>query len=256
MALWVVITEQGRVERRCIGVRSTITTWGSAGILNRHWCGTPECEISGTDQVKGHGSVPTLFEEKGMEWSLLVPCREVRRDASPQAQSMWCFLLLALWGSRRISLNAPHWTWTFCGQNMQRPVVSPITGGWESCDMSCPPGGTGRDGTESGDQAHCTLSAVRHPTRVWGSLGLSERDSQCQNTLWGLTHHASGCELERKTPPDHHWIPGRKVTIRETDLPARWLYYSLLIFPSGGRDTTTYTVDEDMTQDITRYTQR
>ena len=68
---------------------------------------------------------------------------------------------------------------------MRRPVVSPVTGGREPCDVSCLPGGTERVRTESGDQTRCMLSAIRRLTRVWGGSGLGERDSQCQNTLAG-----------------------------------------------------------------------
>ena len=46
--------------------------------------------------------------------------------------------------------------------------------------------------------------AVHRPSKVWGSSGLSERDSQCQNTLGGLKHQASGREFKLEIPPDHY----------------------------------------------------
>ncbi len=50
--------------------------------------------------------------------------------------------------------------------------------------MFCPPGGTGRVGTESGNQAHGTLSVVRRPDESLGVVSdLCERDRQSQNTL-------------------------------------------------------------------------
>ncbi len=54
----------------------------------------------------------------------------------------------------------------------------------ELCAVLCPPRGTGRVGTESGDRACCTLSVVRCPSESLGVVSdLCERDRQCQNTL-------------------------------------------------------------------------
>ena len=132
---------------------------------------------------------------------------------------LWCFLLVALGG-----LGEVPWThhtergrFVVIVRSTQRPVVSPVTGRWEPREVSCLFGGMGRVGTESGDQARCTFWAVRRPTRVWGSSGLSERDSQGRNILGGLRHQASGREFELETPPDHYWIPGRRMTTRKTD---------------------------------------
>ncbi len=67
-----------------------------------------------------------------------------------------------------------------------RPVVSPFTGGRDPCEMFCSPGGTGQVGTESdsGDQARCTLSALRRPSL--GGSGLYDHERYCQ--CRGLRH--------------------------------------------------------------------
>ncbi len=65
----------------------------------------------------------------------------------------------------------------------------------------------------------------------------------------GLRHQAPSHELELRTPPDHSPTPGRQLTTRETNIFARLLYYSNPISASGGKDTTTITVDKDMAQD-------
>ncbi len=78
-------------------------------------------------------------------------------------------------------------------------------------------------------------------------MPVCKTDGQCQHTLGELRHQGSSHEFDLKTLPDDRLIPERQVTTRETDLFARWLYFSFLISASGGRDTTTYTVDEDMT---------
>ncbi len=50
--------------------------------------------------------------------------------------------------------------------------------------MFCPAGGTAWVGTESGDQARCTLLVVQPPDESLGAVSnLSERDRQCVNTL-------------------------------------------------------------------------
>ncbi len=52
--------------------------------------------------------------------------------------------------------------------------------------MFCTPGRTGRVGTESGDQARCMISVVRHPGESLRVVsGLCERDRQCPNTIQG-----------------------------------------------------------------------
>ncbi len=110
-----------------------------------------------------------------------------------------------------------HHTNGMCyGLSVERAATNFI---WrEPCAVFCPPGGT-----ESGDQARCTLSVVRHPDESLGAgLDLCERDRQCQNTLGG--YHASGCEFDLETPPDHYWIPGRRNDNKETNLTARRLY--------------------------------
>ncbi len=60
--------------------------------------------------------------------------------------------------------------------------------------MFCPPEETGRVGTESGDQARCTLSVARRPNESLGTFSdLNERDRQRENTLGGsdTTHSAA-----------------------------------------------------------------
>ncbi len=69
---------------------------------------------------------------------------------------------------------------------MRRPVVSPVSGGWDLSDVFCPPGGMGRVGTESGDQGRGTLSSLTPPRRESGwFVPMCERDGQRRNTLWG-----------------------------------------------------------------------
>ncbi len=59
-----------------------------------------------------------------------------------------------------------HSNRTFYGLSAERSVTRFI---WqEPCAVFCPPGGTGQAGTESGDQARCTLSVVRHPDESLG----------------------------------------------------------------------------------------
>ena len=85
----------------------------------------------------------------------------------------WCFHLW-LWGKgfRGIFLKAP----------LQRDVLrSEATATRficrEPCAVFCPPGGTGRVGTESEDQARCTLSVVRRPNESLGAVSdRNERD--------------------------------------------------------------------------------
>ena len=63
----------------------------------------------------------------------------------------------------------------------------------------------------------------------------------------GLGHQAPGCELELSSPGHfaNTWD-----TNNETDLVQDGFIITVLISASGGRDTTTVTVDEDMTRDI------
>ncbi len=163
-----------------------------------------------------------------------------------------------LCGSRRISLNTPHQTGTFCGRCTLRTVTCCFTcfrrtgSQWR---VLAPGRGVGRVGTGSGDQTCRIHSSLCTPTQESGGFVSSwKRWSESEYTK-GLRHQAPGHEFELKTPPDHSLIPERHVTTRETDLFATRLYYSLLTSASGGRDTTITTVDEDMTPDVTRDTQ-
>ncbi len=66
------------------------------------------------------------------------------------------------------------WCFHLCGSTEERGVgefpwrhlvLPPLTGGREPCDVLCPLVGTGRVGTESGDQVRCTLALSRTAPR-------------------------------------------------------------------------------------------
>ena len=164
----------------------------------------------------------------------------------PGSMPFWLFLLLALEG---LGAWTHHTEWGRFVVGMRcsrRPVVSPVTGGRDLCEVFCPHG-------EWSQEIKLTARSQRYANRresgrfvpSWKRWSVSEYSR-------GLRHQASSREFKLKTSLDHHWIPGRRVTTRETDFEtARRLYYSFLICASGGRDTTTYTFEEDMTQDIT-----
>ncbi len=115
-----------------------------------------------------------------------------------------------------------------------------------------PRGGARWVGTESsGDQACCMLSGPCPPrqTRAWRDHAFYVRGSQCPNTLrgWDIKHPAenSSWPLHQHLRDRHQqrdWSHSRRFTIHTWSLPP-------------GRNTTTTTIDEDMTQNMTRDTQ-
>ena len=164
---------------------------------------------------------------------------------------LWCFLLLALEG-----LGEFPWThhtergrFVVGAQCELGPVVAPVTGGSLWGVMSSGDGTSRNRVRWSSSLTALGLTPLRRESGwfvpSWQKWSVSEYPR-------GLRHQASGREFGMKTHLDHYWIPGRRVTTRETYLYARWFYYSSLLSASRGRDTTTYTVDDDMTRDITQ----
>ncbi len=70
----------------------------------------------------------------------------------------------------------------------------------------------------------------------------------------GLEHQAPGRELELKISPDQFTNTREREYTNTGPISFKTaLYYSNLISASGGRDTTTITIDENMAQDTGRH---